>query len=51
MQKIDNLMSVKFQDILLAEGYNPSQFKYIKTSPSDIVFRYIPSNKNVYIRY
>ena len=44
-------MTVKLQDILLSQGCNPKQFKYVKTNPDDIIFQHIPSGKNVSIRY
>ena len=51
MKTMDVRMSVRLQDILLSEGYTPSQFRYVKTDPSDIIFKQVKTNKLLYIRY
>lgn len=51
MIKVNRVMSVKMQDMLLSEGYNPNHFKYIKQNADDIVFKHIKSGKEVYFRY
>jgi hypothetical protein len=51
MIKVNKQMSVKLQDLLLSEGCNPSQFRYIRANADDIIFEHIKSGREVYFRY
>ena len=51
MRIADKQMNVKLQDVLLSAGYEPNQFRYIKSNASDMVFKQIKTNKLLTMLY
>ena len=51
MKIINKQMSVKLQDLLLSQGYNPSHFKYIRSTADNMVFKHNKTGKLFDFRY
>lgn len=51
MRQVNKPMGDKLVNFLKRNGYNPSDFSFVISTPDDYVFLHRKTNRKVYIRY